>query len=151
MAEQVSERIRIDAPPTRCYEVAIDYERYPDWAKDVKQATVLERDAEGRGSKVEYRAAAFGRSARVARAAGIESMSKQPAVYLGAFEAKYDFATGGWRSSRSARGSPRYRVRSGRGFRTPAITHISKIPGSIRGCGPFSPAQDRSDPLRILT
>ena len=64
MAEQVSERIRIDAPPTRCYEVAIDYERYPDWAKDVKQATVLERDAEGRGSKVEYRAAAFGRSAR---------------------------------------------------------------------------------------
>ena len=64
MAEQVSDRIRIDAPPQRCYEVAIDYERYPDWAKDIKQATVLERDAEGRGAKVEYRAAAFGRSAR---------------------------------------------------------------------------------------
>src|SRR6266511_2587252 len=64
VAEQVSDRIRIDAPPQRCYEVAIDYERYPDWAKDVKQATVVERDAEGRGAKVEYRAAAFGRSAR---------------------------------------------------------------------------------------
>jgi uncharacterized membrane protein len=64
VAEQVSERIRIDAPPQRCYEVAIDYERYPDWAKDVKQATILERDSEGRGAKVEYRAAAFGRSAR---------------------------------------------------------------------------------------
>ena len=44
MAEQVSDRIRIDAPPQRCYEVAIDYERYPEWAKDIKQATVLERD-----------------------------------------------------------------------------------------------------------
>jgi len=64
VAEQVSDRIRIDAPPQRCYEVAIDYERYPEWAKDIKQATVLERDAEGRGAKVEYRAAAFGRSTR---------------------------------------------------------------------------------------
>jgi uncharacterized membrane protein len=64
VAEQVSDRIRIDAPPQRCYDVAIDYERYPEWAKDVKQASVLERDAEGRGAKVEYRAAAFGRSTR---------------------------------------------------------------------------------------
>ena len=64
MAEQVSDRIHIDAPPERCYEVAIDYERYPEWAKDVKQVTILERDAEGHGAKVEYRAAAFGRSTR---------------------------------------------------------------------------------------
>jgi hypothetical protein len=64
VAEQVSERIRIDAPPQRCYEVATNYERYPEWAKDVKQADILERDAEGRGAKVEYRAAAFGRSTR---------------------------------------------------------------------------------------
>jgi ribosome-associated toxin RatA of RatAB toxin-antitoxin module len=64
VAEQVSERIHIDASPERCYEVATDYERYPDWAKDVKQATIVERDAEARGVKVEYRAAAFGRSTR---------------------------------------------------------------------------------------
>jgi uncharacterized membrane protein len=64
VAEQVSERIHIDAPPERAYEVATDYERYPEWAKDVKQANILERDAEGRGAKVEYRAAAFGRSTR---------------------------------------------------------------------------------------
>lgn len=64
MAEQVSERIRVDAPAQRCYEVAIDFERYPDWAKDVKQAHVVSRDAEGRGERVEYRAAAFGRSTR---------------------------------------------------------------------------------------
>jgi ribosome-associated toxin RatA of RatAB toxin-antitoxin module len=64
VAEQVSERIHIDAPPERTYEVATDYERYPEWAKDVKQANVLKRDAEGRGAQVEYRAAAFGRSTR---------------------------------------------------------------------------------------
>jgi uncharacterized membrane protein len=64
VAEQVSDRIHIDAPPERCYEVTTDYERYPEWAKDVKQATVIERDTEGRGAKVEYRAAAFGRSTR---------------------------------------------------------------------------------------
>lgn len=64
MAEQVSERIHVDALPQRCYEVATDYERYPEWAKDVKQATILERDGDGRGAKVEYRAAAFGRSSR---------------------------------------------------------------------------------------
>jgi ribosome-associated toxin RatA of RatAB toxin-antitoxin module len=64
VAQQVSERIHIDAPPERAYEVATDYERYPEWAKDVKQANILERDAEGRGAKVEYRAAAFGRSTR---------------------------------------------------------------------------------------
>ena len=64
MAEQVSERIHVDARPQRCYEVATDYERYPTWAKDVKEATILEHDPEGRGAKVEYRAAAFGRSTR---------------------------------------------------------------------------------------
>ncbi|MGI8796660.1 MAG: SRPBCC family protein [Acidimicrobiia bacterium] len=62
MAETASERIRIEAPPSRCYEVAVDFERYPEWAKDVKQVKVLERDDEGRGVRVEYRAAALGRS-----------------------------------------------------------------------------------------
>jgi ribosome-associated toxin RatA of RatAB toxin-antitoxin module len=64
VAETANERIRIAAAPQRCYEIASDFERYPDWAKDVKQVTVLERDDEGRGVKVEYRAAAMGRSTR---------------------------------------------------------------------------------------
>ena len=64
MAETANERIRIDAPPPRCFEIASGFERYPDWAKDVKQVDVLERDEEGRGMKVEYRAAAMGRSTR---------------------------------------------------------------------------------------
>jgi uncharacterized membrane protein len=62
VAEQGSERIRIEAPPQRCLAVALDFERYPAWARDVKEVTVLERDDAGRGSKVEYRAAAMGRS-----------------------------------------------------------------------------------------
>ena len=64
MAEQASERIRIEAPVERCLAVALDFERYPDWARDVKQAAVLERDAEGRGSRVEFRAAGLGKSFR---------------------------------------------------------------------------------------
>ena len=64
MADQVSERIRVDASPAHCLEVATDFEKYPQWARDVKEAKVVERDAEGRGTKVEFRAAAMGRTIR---------------------------------------------------------------------------------------
>ena len=43
MADQVSERIRIEASPSRCFEVATDFERYPAWARDVKEATVVDQ------------------------------------------------------------------------------------------------------------
>ncbi|QGG95577.1 SRPBCC family protein [Actinomarinicola tropica] len=62
MSEQANERIVIHAPAQACYEVAADVERYPDWAKDVKDATVLERDDEGRPVQVAFRTAAMGRS-----------------------------------------------------------------------------------------
>ena len=64
MADQVSERIRVEASPSHCFDVATDFESYPSWARDVKEATVVERDAEGRGTRVEYRAAAMGRTIR---------------------------------------------------------------------------------------
>lgn len=64
MADQATEHIRIAAPPDRCYEVAVDFERYPEWARDVKSVRIAERDDGGRGAKVEYRAAAMGRSIR---------------------------------------------------------------------------------------
>jgi len=64
VAEEAHERIHVDGSPERCYELATDYEAYPTWAKDVKQAKVLERDDQDRGKKVEYRAAALGRSVR---------------------------------------------------------------------------------------
>lgn len=64
MPEHGNERIRVDADPQRCYEVAIDFERYPQWARDVKEVAVLERDDDGRGTRVEYRVAAMGKSVR---------------------------------------------------------------------------------------
>jgi len=64
MADSATERTTIDAPRERCLEVVLDFERYPVWAADVKEAVVRERDAEGRGVSVAYRVAAMGRSAR---------------------------------------------------------------------------------------
>jgi len=64
MTETANERIRVDAPAERCYDVAVDFESYPEWVRDVKEARITERDAEGRGTRVEYRAAALGKSIR---------------------------------------------------------------------------------------
>ena len=62
MSETVHERIRIEADVAACLATVLDFEAYPEWARDLKQVTVLERDAEGRGTKVEFRAAAMGKS-----------------------------------------------------------------------------------------
>ncbi len=62
MAQAAEEHIRIAAPPGRCFEVAVDFERYPRWATDVKEAEVLARDDEGRGSRVRFAVAAMGRN-----------------------------------------------------------------------------------------
>jgi len=62
MADQARERITVDAPVEVCFEVLTDFERYPEWAGDLKDVSVVERDAEGRAVVVEFRAAAMGRS-----------------------------------------------------------------------------------------
>lgn len=62
MAEHATERMSVAAPPDRCFAVVSDIERYPEWAADIKQVSVLERDDRGRPSLVSFRAAAFGRS-----------------------------------------------------------------------------------------
>jgi uncharacterized membrane protein len=62
MAEHASERIRIDAPTADCLAVALDFEAYPSWARDLKQVKIVERDGDGRGRLVEFRAAAMGQS-----------------------------------------------------------------------------------------
>jgi hypothetical protein len=64
MADEAHEQIHVDAEPVRCFAWASAFEEYPDWTNDVKQATVLERDDAGRGTRVEYRAAALGRRVR---------------------------------------------------------------------------------------
>jgi uncharacterized membrane protein len=62
MVEQAKEQIRIDAPVDRCFATLVDFESYPEWAGDLKQVAVVERDDEGRAVVVEFRAAAMGRS-----------------------------------------------------------------------------------------
>lgn len=64
MTDQATEHTTIAASPERCIAVAIDIERYPEWARDVKEATVIERDEAGRPVLVAFRAAAMGHSAR---------------------------------------------------------------------------------------
>ena len=62
MVDSASETELIAASAEKCFDVAIDVERYPEWAPDVKEALVRERDSQNRPVLVEYRASALGRS-----------------------------------------------------------------------------------------
>jgi uncharacterized membrane protein len=62
MADQTTQQIRIDAPLSQIWDVLTDFERYPVWARDIKDVVVVERDEEGRATAVRFRAAAMGRS-----------------------------------------------------------------------------------------
>jgi uncharacterized membrane protein len=62
MAETATEIITIDAPPDAVWAIAIDLERYPEWARDIKAVTIHEADEQGRPSQVEFRTSALGRS-----------------------------------------------------------------------------------------
>jgi uncharacterized membrane protein len=62
MPDQATQRMHIEAPLERIWAVLTDFESYPTWARDLKEATVLQRDDEGRASLVRFRAAAMGRS-----------------------------------------------------------------------------------------
>lgn len=62
MVDSASETQVIAASADRCFDVAVDVERYPEWAPDVKEAVVRERDSQNRPLLVEYRASALGRS-----------------------------------------------------------------------------------------
>jgi len=54
--------LTVDAPLDKCWAIATDFERYPEWAKDVKSAVVVARDEQGRATEVEFRTSALGRS-----------------------------------------------------------------------------------------
>lgn len=62
MADQATQTARIEGPLERCFDVATDFERYPEWAKDVKHADVVGRDDEGRATEVAFQASAMGRT-----------------------------------------------------------------------------------------
>jgi ribosome-associated toxin RatA of RatAB toxin-antitoxin module len=44
----------VAAPPQACFDALTDYEVLPEWQRAVRAARVIERDAEGRGTVVEY-------------------------------------------------------------------------------------------------
>jgi ribosome-associated toxin RatA of RatAB toxin-antitoxin module len=60
--EHATEHAVVSAGPASCWAVATDVERYPEWAQDIKEAVVLERNERGLASKVAFRAAAMGRT-----------------------------------------------------------------------------------------
>ena len=62
LVDQATERILIMASPRRCFRAITDFERYSQWAGDIKGAEVLRRDRSGRAVDVEYHVKAMGRS-----------------------------------------------------------------------------------------
>ncbi len=62
VAELATEKMVVSATPERCFEVSSDIGAYPEWAADIKEVTIEERDDQGRPRLVTFRAAAFGRS-----------------------------------------------------------------------------------------
>jgi uncharacterized protein YndB with AHSA1/START domain len=55
MAEQATQTTIIAAPLDTVWSIATDIERYPEWAKDVKEVAIRERDDQGRPAEVEVR------------------------------------------------------------------------------------------------
>ncbi|KUL37789.1 cyclase [Streptomyces sp. NRRL F-4489] len=52
MAEHTSSNITIEAAPAEVMAVIADFDRYPEWTGEVKQAEILETDDQGRARKV---------------------------------------------------------------------------------------------------
>lgn len=62
MSDQATQQMLIEAPLERIWSVLTDFEAYPTWARDLKEATVVQHDDQGRALLVRFRAAAMGRS-----------------------------------------------------------------------------------------
>lgn len=62
MVQKAYEEIPVEASAEKCIEVITDFEKYVDWATDIKEVEVLRRDLDGKASLVLFRAAALGRS-----------------------------------------------------------------------------------------
>jgi carbon monoxide dehydrogenase subunit G len=62
VTDHATEHTFIAASPEECWAVVTDFDRYAEWANDIKSVAVLDRDSEGQGGRVMFRAGAFGRS-----------------------------------------------------------------------------------------
>jgi uncharacterized membrane protein len=65
--------VEIEAPIDRCYEIAADIERAPDWQGSLEEVEVLERDAERRPALVETES-----DAKVKRVRSVLRFSYEP-------------------------------------------------------------------------
>lgn len=54
MADRTESSIVIAAPPNSALEVIADFASYPDWAKEVRQVSVLTTEVDGRADQVEF-------------------------------------------------------------------------------------------------
>ena len=54
MADQTESSVVIDSAPGNVLGVIADFERYPQWAGAVKEVEVLDRQADGRASRVRF-------------------------------------------------------------------------------------------------
>lgn len=63
MNDQLSVTRVVMAAPSACHDLVANVEGYTSWARDLKDVSVDQRDAEGRASVVTFRVAAMGRSA----------------------------------------------------------------------------------------
>jgi uncharacterized membrane protein len=97
MAESASQTITIAAPPERCFAIVTDFPSYPEWARDLKEAVIRERDEQGRPTEVEFRASALGRSTHYtlaydySKAPEILSWSMVKGDLMGAIDGMYHF------------------------------------------------------------
>jgi hypothetical protein len=62
VVDQATQQMVVGASPARTWDVLTNFADYPIWAHDLKAATVVERDEQGRGLLVAYRVGAMGRS-----------------------------------------------------------------------------------------
>jgi uncharacterized membrane protein len=60
--DQATQQVVIGSSPQRIWDVLTNFDDYPIWADDLKSATIVDRDDQGRPRDVAFRAAAMGRS-----------------------------------------------------------------------------------------
>jgi ribosome-associated toxin RatA of RatAB toxin-antitoxin module len=94
--------VEISASPQACFDALTDFERLPKWQGAVREVRVLERDAAGRGSVVEYVVDVRFKTVRYRLRQIFEEPSRLASEYLGGdFR---DFA-GEWRFRPNGRGT----------------------------------------------
>jgi ribosome-associated toxin RatA of RatAB toxin-antitoxin module len=91
--------VEVDAPPQACFAALLDVERLPTWQRALRRAVVLDRDAEGRPSAVEFEVDARVRTVRYRIRQHYEPPHRITSDYLGG-----DFRDfgGEWRFTRLA-------------------------------------------------